>query len=55
MPKKTRDYVIVHELAHLKELNISSMFWGEVQKMISDYPVHRDWLKDHQTDLIDRL
>lgn len=44
-PIEVIDYVIVHELAHLKEMNHSKKFWLEVEKMMSDYKVHRKWLK----------
>lgn len=31
------EYVVVHELAHLKEFNHSKEFWKEVEKVIPDY------------------
>lgn len=31
------DYVVVHELAHIKELNHSENFWNEVKNIIPDY------------------
>jgi len=55
VPAEVCDYVIIHELAHLKELNHSPRFWAEVQKMIPDFRTHRKWLKDNQASLIDRL
>lgn len=40
-----QDYVIVHELCHLKELNHSSDFWSLVERTIPDYKVRRKKLK----------
>lgn len=38
-------YVIVHELAHLKEMNHSSAFWRIVSNVMPDYKRHERWLK----------
>ena len=40
------DYVIVHELAHLKEMNHSSRFWKIVSDILPDYKVQEKWLKE---------
>lgn len=37
LPAKLRDYIIIHELCHLKELNHTSKFWKLVAKSIPDY------------------
>ncbi len=39
------DYVIVHELCHLKEFNHSKEFWNIVGKTISDYSERRKKLR----------
>ena len=39
------DYVIVHELAHLKEMNHSSRFWKIVSAVLPNYKEQEKWLK----------
>lgn len=39
------EYVVVHELAHLKEMNHSPAFWREVEKVLPDYRERRKRLK----------
>jgi hypothetical protein len=41
------DYVIIHELAHLRELNHSSRFWLLVEKYCPDRRLHQAWLRDY--------
>ncbi len=44
-PKEVIDYVICHELSHLKHMNHSRNFWNEVSNMMPDYKEHDRWLK----------
>jgi len=46
-PEKVIDYVICHELAHLKEMNHSKKFRREVERLMPDYKEHNKWLKDN--------
>jgi len=46
-PKDVVDYVIVHELSHIKEMNHSRRFWAEVERMMPDYKKHEKWLKEN--------
>jgi predicted metal-dependent hydrolase len=44
-PLEVIDYVVVHELAHLTELNHSRAFWETVRHMYPLYREYRTWLK----------
>lgn len=54
-PEEVRDYVVVHELCHRKELNHSADFWAEVGRVLPDYQMQRKWLKVHGSEIIGRL
>ncbi|MCB0562265.1 MAG: M48 family metallopeptidase [Lewinellaceae bacterium] len=45
-PDEVIDYVIIHELAHLIELNHSPRFWKLVEKAMPDYEEKERWLKE---------
>jgi hypothetical protein len=45
-PDEAIDYVVVHELAHLVELNHSKEFWKTVEKYMPDYKKRRAMLKN---------
>lgn len=46
-PLRVVDYVVVHELCHLKHPNHSKKFWRELEKIMPDYQSRRDWLRRH--------
>jgi hypothetical protein len=46
-PAFVRDYIILHELAHLKEMNHSKRFWREVARLCPDFARAERWLKQH--------
>ena len=46
-PLPVLDYVLTHELAHLKELNHAPAFWQLVAAACPDYTSHRRWLREH--------
>ena len=46
-PPFVSDYIIFHELAHLKEMNHSARFWAEVRRLCPDYLRAECWLKAH--------
>jgi predicted metal-dependent hydrolase len=46
-PVPVLDYVLTHELAHLKELNHAPAFWRLVAQACPDYKMQRRWLREH--------
>jgi predicted metal-dependent hydrolase len=46
-PALVRDYIILHELAHLKQMNHSRRFWAEVQRICPEWREAERWLKKH--------
>lgn len=46
MPEEILDYVVVHELAHRKEMNHSERFWKIVEDVLPDYRERREKLKN---------
>ncbi len=50
-PEAVLDYVIIHELCHLKRMSHSKAFWNEVTKYCSDWRDQRRWLNKHSHEL----
>jgi predicted metal-dependent hydrolase len=46
-PEFVRDYIILHELMHLRQMNHSARFWKEVERVCPNYQVAERWLKQH--------
>lgn len=50
-PDAVMDYVVAHEVAHLRELNHSPRFWATVASICPDYARQRAWLRKHGAEL----
>ena len=55
VPDSVLEYVVVHELCHLKQMNHSRAFWTEVGRILPEYKQAKQWLKEHGGTLIRRL
>ena len=51
-PIEIIDYVVVHELCHLKIMNHSKDFWNLVESILPDYYERRKWLKVNENRLV---
>lgn len=54
-PPAILEYVVVHELCHIKHKNHSKDFWQLVSEHMPDYSLHRHWLKQHGASLMQGL
>src|SRR4030042_6911781 len=45
------DYILIHELVHIKEKNHSKRFWNYLESVHPDYKKHRLWLKENGSSL----
>ena len=46
-PIEVIDFVVAHELCHLKEMNHSRRFWALVEQTVPNHKVARKWLKEN--------
>jgi predicted metal-dependent hydrolase len=47
LPMEVFDYIIVHELSHLIEMNHSYRFWNVVEKVMPNYMEAEKWIKEN--------
>ena len=50
-PEPVLDYVIIHELCHLKDMSHSKSFWSIVEEYCPKWHEYRDWLDNHYIEL----
>jgi predicted metal-dependent hydrolase len=53
-PRHVQDYLILHELCHLRQMNHSHRFWREVQRVCPEFEAAERWLKLHASLLVSR-
>lgn len=51
-PNRMVDYVVIHELCHLIHHDHSPEFWREVMRVMPDYQLCREWLRDNSVCLV---
>ena len=51
VPEEVLDYVVVHELAHRREMNHSKAFYAIVESVLPEYRQARRWLREHGDSL----
>lgn len=50
-PAEVLDYVAAHEVAHLRHMDHSRAFWGQVEALFGDPTAPRLWLREHGSAL----
>jgi len=51
-PHAAVDYVVVHELCHLKHFNHSTDYWKQVERIMPEFREHQLWLKTHARQMV---
>jgi|BEDMetMinimDraft_2_1075160.scaffolds.fasta_scaffold00590_4 predicted metal-dependent hydrolase len=54
-PKEVMDYVVLHELVHLKVMNHSKSFWEEIAKYCPNHKEYERWLRKNALALLNPL
>jgi predicted metal-dependent hydrolase len=52
MPPSVSDYVVLHELMHLRHANHARRFWREVEKVCADWREAERWLRRHGREVL---
>jgi predicted metal-dependent hydrolase len=52
LPPELQDYLIVHELCHLQEMNHAPQFWSLVAQQVPDYQLRMQQLRALEPELM---
>ena len=52
LPPSVIDYVLVHELVHLKEPHHTPEFWTRVERVLPDFVTRKQWLAEDGAESI---
>lgn len=55
MPPVVQDYLVIHELCHLKFMNHGEEYWALVGQFSPDYKLHRRWLNEHKDAVFEEV
>ena len=55
LPEEVVDYVVVHELCHRKQMNHSTQFYRELERVYPEYKKCQKWLKENGSMYLGRL
>lgn len=50
-PREVLEYVVAHEIAHLKHMNHSPAFWATVERLCPGYEAPKEWLRINAQEL----
>lgn len=50
-PPKVVDYIVAHELCHLRHRDHNAAFWNEVDKVMPDYRERKEWLRQRGAEM----
>ena len=50
-PLTVIDYIVTHELCHLRHRDHTAAFWNEVDKVLPDHATRKAWLRRHGAEL----
>ena len=55
VPETVRDYVVVHELCHRRQMNHSPAFWSEIERVLPEYRDAKKWLRSNGGAVMRRI